>query len=236
MNFSFRIKPIEVIFLLLVIIGFYMRYTHFAAGSFLSLVVAMAFMMYYIIDIIVSAAKDQIRNDKSVLPSFLLGFAGAWWMLYITFSLLFLPAASWQLIGIIPLSIAGVAMLIYRRQTRIVSLCIFLFALAAGILVLKTPTHKLYRFLTFNASTMSEEEYPARYWDRYSWFLYQDNEYEKALEANTKAQQSVRSGSKINVIAPQGDTTDMLNHLQNTREQIENHTWDTYSNEPYRKR
>lgn len=213
-----------------------MRYTHFAAGSILSLVVAMTFMMYYIIGIIVSAAKDQLRKDKSVLPSFLLGFAGSWWILYITFSLLFLPGASWQLASVIPLSIAAVAVLIYYRQTRIVSLCIFLFALVAGVLVLKTPTHELYRFLTFNVSTMSEEDYPARYWDKYSWFLYQDNEYEKALEANTNAQHSVRSANKINVIAPQGDTTDMLNHLQKTREQIENHTWDTYSNELYIKR
>ena len=47
------------------------------------------------------------------------------------------------------------------------------------------PTHERYKLLSFNWNYEIETDYIT--WDRYSWFLYQNGEFDEATEASEKA-------------------------------------------------
>ena len=130
-----------------------------------------------VISLIVGVLKKQ---QKATL---LLTLANFGWLLLVFVSVKFLPIQSVILIVAALLTLVAAVFIIRAGHPK--RLLPILITIPIALFFYFLPTHERYRILCINWNYEIETDYIT--WDKYSWFLYQNDEFAKALEASTKA-------------------------------------------------
>ncbi|MCU0390776.1 MAG: hypothetical protein MUE81_06625, partial [Thermoflexibacter sp.] len=99
-------------------------------------------------------------------------------------------------------------------------LYILAIALLMNLLVVSMPIHELYYF--FNIKSNNQVACDYRTWDRYSWFLYKEQQYEEAKIANQRAVQA-----SILAEAYQSERFKITEHTH----KIENKNWERFDSQ-----
>lgn len=148
------------------------------------------------------------------------GLAGTAWLCFLLFKIKFW---SW---GVLPLAFAFkfsffALFFTFRENTWLFpQLYILAIALLMNLLVVSMPIHELYYF--FNIKLNNQVACDYRTWDRYSWFLYKEQQYEEAKIANQRAVQA-----SIIAEAYQSERFKITEHTH----KIENKNWERFDSQ-----
>ncbi|HQV51613.1 MAG: hypothetical protein IPI91_15020 [Flavobacteriales bacterium] len=161
-----------------------------------------------VISLIVGVLKKQ---QKATL---LLTLANFGWLLLVFVSVKFLPIQSVILIVAALLTLVAAVFIIRAGHPK--RLLPILITIPIALFFYFLPTHERYRILCINWNYEIETDYIT--WDKYSWFLYQNDEFAKALEASTKAR----------TIADQLEDSDWVQLIDAHHEAIVARAWEKY--------
>jgi len=121
------------------------------------------------------------------------------WMALIFVSIKFLP------IETVVMTIASLITLIFIivtiRSKKFKMILTILIPISIGLFFYFMPTHERYHILSIRWNHEIDTDYIT--WDKYSWFLYQNDEFNEALEVSSKARniaQRLNDGEWVAII------------------------------------
>lgn len=225
MTISFRFRPFELFLLLLPVLGFCMKYLHLPLANILLMLSMPLPLFYYLLRSITQIHKNPnlAKEDKAFLPSAFLGGSITIWLLYLTWKFLYLPIVTpFFYLGCL-ISVGMVYMVIRHKAVEWVPLLAFVFFGTCAVTLYSLPTHKVYRFMNLHDTDLADKEKGAFVWDTYSWHLYQDGEFDQALEANTKAKEAAVWENELKTNSTTAQP--IIQELEMHREQIQARSW-----------
>lgn len=205
--FKQTMKKLEITGYIIFITGLLLKFIHTPFHTYImagGILILLATYVY-------SLVKIKNENIKA-----LAGLTLTFWMIYLFFLLKFLP------FSIIPMAAAALITLVFLyfyftsnesagfRPFIGVIILVFIITLA------NMEKYKRYYFLNVYFNINIDRDYVT--WDKYSWFLYQANEYNQALIANERA-------LRISQTA-QDDLWEK--RIQTHHEKIKSRIWKTY--------
>lgn len=199
-------KTINIISQLLFFIGLILKLFHIHFNAILMLIG----LAGVIISLVVGLIKKQ---KKTTLLLTLTNFA---WLALIFLTVKFLPIQLIFLVISIILTLLSVILLIRKGQAK--SLWPLLIFIAIAVFFYFQPTHERYKLLSIDWNYEIETDYIT--WDKYSWHLYQNGEYSKALEASEKARN----------MAIQFKDSEWVEFIDAHYKAIKERNWDRYRN------
>lgn len=210
-------RPIEVLPVIIFLVGFALKTYHV---PFANIILISSGPVAFIILLL----NNVFRQDKTFLPAkSMLALSNSVWLTYFSFRLLFLPSAPYIFYLAIGLSAITLVFSIYKKQLVIIQKLVLIIHIALGIFLASYPNSKLYYMTVLGKSA---KEYPTDYsywvWNNYSWYLYHEQQYDDALDANVLAKISAKSEFE-------GKTTDstVIHQLDENKIRIETRTWDS---------
>lgn len=166
-------KIINVISHFLFFTGLFLKLFHIHFNAILMLIGLAGVVLSIIIAIFQ-------KKERAVL---LLSIANFVWLVLIFVSVKFLPVQKVVLVLAVVLTLGSIFLIV--RATKIKMLLPFLISVSVGLFFYILPSHERYKLLSINWNYEISTDYLT--WDKYSWFLYQNGEFTKALEASDKA-------------------------------------------------
>lgn len=174
-----NMKRIEPLAYLLFFTGLFEKVVHTRFIPFPALIMAFAIIVLLLVGIV------RLMNKKeSKIPAIVV-FAILLWMVYLFVVLkYFVPYQLPALIMAIVMSVYATYRVLKEKQLsyRIILWVIFMLS---GIAMLLMPLSHRYYIVNIKFNTSLHED--PFFWDRYSWWLNNDNEKEEAIEANQTA-------------------------------------------------
>jgi hypothetical protein len=136
------------------------------------------------------------------------------WLIFLFLTVKFLP---FQFPALVAATFMSIALVVSAKSKQILStiwpvgIC-----LVVAMLFYLMPADERFKILSVNWNYEIETDYMT--WDKYSWFLYQNEKYETALQVSEKA----RSIAKL-----LGDNT-WVDFIEKHQLAIKNKSWETY--------
>jgi hypothetical protein len=172
---------------------------------------------------VVWALSKLIWAMKKVKNKTMLALSNSAWLAYFSLRLLFLPGAPVLFYIAIALTAATLVLSTYKKQLVIIQKLVLLVHVALGIFLMSYSTSKLYYGTVLGKSAKEyPEDYPYFAWDNYSWYLYKEQLYDDALDANILAKISAKSAFKAGSV----DST-VFHRLEENKAKIENRNWES---------
>ena len=107
------------------------------------------------------------------------------WFLLLFASVKFLPFK--YIVLVIAVILTLVTIYVTYKSDESKSLRLVGVSMIIALLFCFMPSHKLFKLMSINWNYEIETDYIT--WDKYSWFLYQNGEYEEALEVSSHARE-----------------------------------------------
>lgn len=152
------------------------------------------------------------KKEKSSLLLILANFG---WLILIFVTVKFLPIQM-PVVVIASLQTLLTTIIIIRTEKTAIKLWPLIISSSIALFLFFMPTHERYKLLSINWNYEIETDYVT--WDKYSWFLYQNGEYSKAVEASKKARR----------IANQLGDSDWEEFIDMHCKAIEERNWEEY--------
>lgn len=144
---------------------------------------------------------------------------------YAVFRLLYWPQPWVLAAGAIALTAWGIVRWLADERARTSALIILLAMLGGTVTLMATPVHALYGYMNFQTPGAKPFLHSGcGHWYRYSWLLYQDEQYMKSVAMIDSA----IAVSNDYEAATQADGEWLRVKLRETRTRIEAHTWDRF--------
>ena len=222
-------------------VGIIFKFLHFPGGGILC---TLGFGLIFMFAAIFLYKNVFFKKENKETVSALLHFSFAFLTLYILFRVQFWPGQVANfLFAMIVSTIYFVLFFIDTGSLRFRLPHFFLIAyFAVAVFLYAIPGHKIYYAFHYKIlSEKTEISWSYEVWNMYSWFLYTNGEYDKALEANHKAQKALANNPNSNdyvqvVISGQEIRTNEL-YIRNLRffeQRILDKTWiDPYIEVPH---
>tara|TARA_Y100001972_G_C7653443_1_gene328764 strand:- start:9 stop:608 length:600 start_codon:yes stop_codon:yes gene_type:complete len=153
-------------------------------------------------------------SKKESRPEAFLHLTGFVWLALLFCSVKFLPFQSILLIVASILSVFVLIAAIRERKLNQVWFLGIIFLLALSFYLI--PTHKRYHLLSIRWNHEIETDYIT--WDKYSWFLYQNEKFEEAYSASEKAKN----------IAYELEDETWMEFIEQHQQAIVNRSWSSY--------
>ena len=159
---------------LIFFVGFILKFMHLPFNTFIMI----GALVLLIILLIVDFAKRGISQRGLINLSVWL------WLLCLVLTIKFLPLST---LSLILATLSSIAALwgVYQDQSWTSTTLLFPTAVISVLLYLM-PGHQRYNLVSIRWNQEIDRDY--RTWDKYAWFLYQNQEYKQALEASKKAE------------------------------------------------
>ena len=210
--------PTEVLPPIVFLIGFAFMTYHLPGNAIIMIVSGpLAF--------VISLLQNIFRKDKSTLiPKLMLGITNATWLFYISIKLLF-----WTNSGIvwgiaIALSLATFILSINKKQIVVFQKLLLIAHISGGTFLFLYPNSKLYYNTRLSKeATQYPDEYHYSIWNKYSWFLYKEESYDEAMDANVLAKISAKSSIKMGTA-----DSSAIEKIEENLQKIESRSWDHY--------
>jgi len=138
-------------------------------------------MLIGLAGVAISLVIGLLKKRKKA--SLLLNSANFGWLILIFVSVKFLPVQMVALVIAVLLTL--LATVIITRTENSNKLWPLTISISIALFFFFLPTHERYKLLNINWNYEAETDYIT--WDKYSWFLYQNDEFPEALEASNKA-------------------------------------------------
>lgn len=161
-----------------------------------------------LISLLISLLKKENKTSQLVN---LTNFA---WLILIFVSAKFIPMHPAMVL--IPLLLTLLTSFVLVRNNSIKRLSLIAASMIIGLYFFFLPTHKRYDLLSIRWNYEIDTDYIT--WDKYSWFLYQNGEYDKAMEASEKAK----------AIAIRLEDEDWIKLIERHKKSIEERNWSTF--------
>lgn len=171
---------------MVVLVGYTFKFPHWPGSGILCILGVLVVLISSTIQLIQAFRQP----DSSFRFGAILRFAMAPWMLYILFRTQYWPGAL-PLLGFAAiLTVVSGALLLKAKRKKSRWLVPAVLLILLGVNLVRTPTHKVFWTMNIAADYESLDSSPF-VWHKYSWFLSLDNQWDQALEANTKAQKAL---------------------------------------------
>lgn len=160
---------------LIFFIGFAIKFLHAPYHAILMMLGVVVVLITY-----------TIASFRRTYPAhrLLSGYSATLWLLFILFTVKYYPFTNALLLVATLFSVLTLIFLIrgraWSRQATLAGV-----ALLAGVVLYLIPSDKRYYAFNIHYNLKVEEDY--RSWDKYSWFLYQNNHLKEAQNASDKA-------------------------------------------------
>jgi heme/copper-type cytochrome/quinol oxidase subunit 3 len=197
-------KIINLISHLLFFTGLLLKFFHIHYNAILILIG----LVGTVIALIIGLLKKQ---EKAVS---LLTLTNIVWLVLVFSSVKFLSIETVVLTIAILLTLISTIVIV--RINKIKMIFPILITISIGLIFYFMPTHERYKLLSINWNHEIETDYIT--WDKYSWFLYQNGEFNKALEASNKARD----------IAHQLNDNEWVQVIDSHYKKIEQRKWEEY--------
>jgi heme/copper-type cytochrome/quinol oxidase subunit 3 len=197
-------KIINLISHLLFFTGLLLKFFHIHYNAILILIG----LVGTVIALIIGLLKKQ---EKAVS---LLTLTNIVWLVLVFSSVKFLSIETVVLTIAIVLTLISTIVIV--RINKIKMIFPILITISIGLIFYFMPTHERYKLLSINWNHEIETDYIT--WDKYSWFLYQNGEFNKALEASNKARD----------IAHQLNDNEWVQVIDSHYKKIEQRKWEEY--------
>jgi len=197
-------KIINFISHLLFFTGLLLKFFHIHYNAILILIG----LVGTVIALIIGLLKKQ---EKAVS---LLTLTNIVWLVLVFSSVKFLSIETVVLTIAIVLTLISTIVIV--RINKIKMIFPILITISIGLIFYFMPTHERYKLLSINWNHEIETDYIT--WDKYSWFLYQNGEFNKALEASNKARD----------IAHQLNDNEWVQVIDSHYKKIEQRKWEEY--------
>ena len=162
--------------------------------------------------IAISLIIGLLKKQEKIVS--LLNLTNLVWMVLIFVSIKFLAIEKVVFIVAILLTLLYTILII--RAKKVITIFPILLPISIALFFYFMPTHERYKLLSINWNHEIETDYIT--WDKYSWFLYQNGEFDKALEVSDKAR----------TIAQQLKDNEWLELIDLHRMAIKERTWEKY--------
>jgi len=208
-------RPIEVLPVIIFLLGFALKTYHL---PFAHVILLASGPMAFIILLL----NNIFRKDKTFLPTkTMLALSNSAWLTYFSLRLLFLSGAPILFYTAIVLTVVTLVLSTYKKQLVVIQKLVLFVHVALGIFLMSYSTSKLYYSTVLGKSAKEyPEDYPYFVWDNYSWYLYDEQLYDDALDANVLAKISAKSAFKAGNM-----DSSIFYRLEDNKAKIENRNW-----------
>jgi hypothetical protein len=169
----------------------------------------LAGLILFFVSLIVLTIQKKLAPLQSMI-----GFTSFSWLLLLVFSLKYFPHAGYILFAALGLSLLTISYAVYIKSGDRLYL-LFLSALLACSFYYM-PTDARYHLMSIKWNYEISSDYPT--WDKYSWFLYQNQKYSEAERASENALQ----------MALTAEDQEWIDRILEHQHAIENRSWNNY--------
>jgi len=174
-------KKFWILFYTLFLLGFGLKFFHIHYNAL--------FMLLGAGCILISSIIYLFQKEKRIEG--LLHFSTGIWLVVLLISLKFFAFGFWAFI--LAIIISNVLLVVYYRNKMMHRLHLFFVAMVLALVFYFIPTDNRYYILNIKWNYEIESDYYT--WDKYSWFLYQNGEYNEAEKASEKALKMARDAN-----------------------------------------
>jgi hypothetical protein len=202
-------RILQIIAYSIFLIGLILKFFHFPKNAIIMMVGIFLMLLVY------SIASFNKKYDRL---SSIIGFATSFWLISLLFTLKFWPFSSLLLLISAVLTVISI---VYsnklKRLKELKLLCIS--SIICLIFYLMSSDIKYY-LVSIKWNQEIETDYYS--WDKYSWFLYQNAHYDKAMETSNHALKIANQQAK------QYGEAEFVDIINDHNKMIKNKTWIKY--------
>lgn len=183
---------VELIFFLAFLSGLVMKLFHLPGHTLVMGIGLLAMLIYYVVSLVVSTSGKKRTSSW-------LGLSTVSWLIFFLAEVKFMGGT--LILMMLALFVSVLSLLMTLKEPGVLSPGRIIVLLAALFLAASTSWMELHtRYYVFNIhfSTNVWNDYVML--DKYSWFLYNDQEYEEALVINSKAHEAANAKGALDYI------------------------------------
>lgn len=198
-------KKVLIFSLAIFFLGFILKFLH----VHYNLIFMLVGLSLVFISLVVLSLQKKLRPIES-----LVGFASFSWLLLLVFSLKYFPHSGYVFFAAFALSLLTVSYAFYNKSVGQLYLLLLSAVLAATFYYMRTDVRYYITSIKWNYEVSTD--YPT--WDKYSWFLYQNEAFEEAEKASENALQ----------MAITAEDQEWIDRIIEHQHWIVTQSWDSY--------